>query len=586
MTMSSAVPFMRVPAGLTNDPLNKRLPGDFGFDPMGLASRTLPGELDTYLEEVCRNFGIKEGFDKMRWYREAELMHGRLAMLACFNILWRETGDVFNLMPTVMVENDRASWWGLLQFMSVFEAYRGYRLLVDVNALAGDLGLGMGPGGVTGEPLEGVVKRQLQELINGRLAMIGFLGMYVQHMKTGNWVIQESEVGELQDAIRAVTIPGLEEYTGPAVLASVAGLAADGVRRNVALAKGTTDGATGNSYATRAANPLAVVSGVQDPQVPLPAGVEVGSLAQKLELTEAQVAKFEEDGVIIIRGAMKEWAKFLGEVTEYQVSNPNVWSLVGRMSGLYDYIQRNTWMTNNGMRDFLYYSPLGHILSQLGRTPEIRITTDLLMVNPNKGFGWHQDNQNGPISHDDCLRWWVAMDPCGENGIGAPEYLRGSHRNSSVSTDAVFVNVEDGDLPKYVNDIESFVCEPGDLIVWHGRSVHRILAPPGQAWVDGTRRRSLGGTAAKGGTIYRDLGGAQAISDLAGHDQKSGELLNSPYFPRIYPDRPADEMALRAQGGIVDRSPKRIVDLAVNLTSNAGKYVSFAKVVGKKGSES
>ena len=37
----------------------------------------------------------------------------------------------------------------------------------------------------------------------------------------------------------------------------------------------------------------------------------------------------------------------------------------------------------------------------------MRITTDLLMVNPNKGFKWHQDNQNGPVSFDDALRWWT-----------------------------------------------------------------------------------------------------------------------------------------------------------------------------------
>ena len=46
---------------------------------------------------------------------------------------------------------------------------------------------------------------------------------------------------------------------------------------------------------------------------------------------------------------------------------------------------------------------------------EIRVSTDLLMVNPNKGFKWHQDNQNGPLTcgHGgklDGLRFWVTMD--------------------------------------------------------------------------------------------------------------------------------------------------------------------------------
>ncbi|CAK0826446.1 unnamed protein product, partial [Prorocentrum cordatum] len=74
-----------------------------------------------------------------------------------------------------------------------------------------------------------------------------------------------------------------------------------------------------------------------------------------------------------------------------------------------------------------------HCLAQLGRTEEIRVTTDMLLCNPNKGFGWHQDNQNGPIDFPDAMRWWVAMDRCGMDDYGAPEYLLGSHKNESVS---------------------------------------------------------------------------------------------------------------------------------------------------------
>ena len=40
----------------------------------------------------------------------------------------------------------------------------------------------------------------------------------------------------------------------------------------------------------------------------------------------------------------------------------------------------------------------------------MRLASDLLMVNPNRGFTWHQDNQNGPVAFDDALRWWVTMD--------------------------------------------------------------------------------------------------------------------------------------------------------------------------------
>eukprot|EP00913_Durusdinium_trenchii_P034306 g32098.t1 len=194
-----------------------------------------------------------------------------------------------------------------------------------------------------------------------------------------------------------------------------------------------------------------------DPGVTLPAGVTAGQAAQQLKVTEEQIEQFQEDGVIMIKGAMKEWVEYLQKVTEDQIEKPHLWSLVGRMSGMYDYIQRNMWMTNNGFRDFLYYSPLGHVVSQLGKTEEVRCSTDMLLVNPNHA-----------------IRWWVAMDPCGQDGIGAPEYLLGSHRNQSVSSDAVFVSLEEGKT--------RYTPEPGDLIIWDARTIHRIVAPPGQKW--------------------------------------------------------------------------------------------------------
>jgi len=273
--------------------------------------------------------------------------------------------------------------------------------------------------------------------------------------------------------------------------------------------------------------------------------------------------------------------EFLRAITDFQIENPHVWSLVGRASGMYDYIQRNMWMTNNGFRDFLYYSPLGHIVAQLGRTEEVRCSTDMLLVNPNRGFGWHQDNQNGPIGHPDAIRWWCAMDRCGEDDFGAPEYLMGSHRNGSVSDEAVFVKLEDGDLSSF-SDKTKFVPEPGDLIIWNSRTIHRILSPPGQLWTDGTQRRAIGGTLAKGNTIYFNKGGASGISDLAGHEQQNGQPLSSPYFPRIYPERVLEEVELREHGSLVGRSPKKILDLGVTLASNASKYISFTQVVGKK----
>ena len=138
----------------------------------------------------------------------------------------------------------------------------------------------------------------------------------------------------------------------------------------------------------------------QDPGVALPAGCdERNPTPAPFEITAEQKAELEREGVVVIPGLLnKEWLAHLRAITDWQVEHPHIWASPGVASGLYDYIQRNIWTTNDAFIKFLYHSPVSTALAQLGGAKDsVRVTTDLLMVNPNKGFKWHQDNQNGPV---------------------------------------------------------------------------------------------------------------------------------------------------------------------------------------------
>mmetsp|Transcript_18 Transcript_18/g.70 ORF Transcript_18/g.70 Transcript_18/m.70 type:complete len:397 (-) Transcript_18:112-1302(-) len=267
------------------------------------------------------------------------------------------------------------------------------------------------------------------------------------------------------------------------------------------------------------------------------------------QLSADALEVLHRDGVVHVPGVLDpEWLAHARALTDHQVAHPHIWASPGVASGLYDYVQRNVWSTNDGFAKFLYHSPVAGVLAQLGGAKSsVRLTTDLLMVNPNKGFKWHQDNQNGPVGWDESLRFWVTMDDTPRD-YGAPVYLRRSHENTCVDDDAVFVNLEEGDLPNYSSDLIEFRPRAGDMIVWHPRTIHKIDGPDSQDWGK-AQRRVLGGTVALDDAKYLDKEKVE-FADLGRHDLIHGMPLADAHFPQLWPRPVEAEMAQRFSGGV------------------------------------
>ncbi|GKY91089.1 chlorophyll A-B binding protein [Mayamaea pseudoterrestris] len=165
--MSQSVPFLTKPKNTAG------LVGDVGFDPLGLSD---------YMD--------------IKWLRESELKHGRAAMLATLGFVAQEYitlpgmihVDDSNLAPEAAGISSMLQivfGIGILEFWSNKGKVTMEDMFDDPARVPGELGfdpMGLGKG-KTKEQSE---KLQLQEIKNGRLAMLAIGGM-VHH----NWVTGE-----------------------------------------------------------------------------------------------------------------------------------------------------------------------------------------------------------------------------------------------------------------------------------------------------------------------------------------------------------------------------------------------------------
>ena len=159
------------------------LAGDVGFDPLGFASNP----------------------DQLGQFREAEVKHARLAMLAAAGWPLSELFDQkiaasLGLEPAVDAADRAPSllngglekisplYWGFcIGLTAAIDLYGLKRARADVDymyAFPGDLGFD--PLRLRPSSEAELLEMQTKELNNGRSAMLGILGMVVQELVTGS----------------------------------------------------------------------------------------------------------------------------------------------------------------------------------------------------------------------------------------------------------------------------------------------------------------------------------------------------------------------------------------------------------------
>jgi len=172
--------------------LDGSMPGDVGFDPFYLSS--IPKDWAGFIQPP--SWEERSSIDNLYWMQEAEIKHGRVAMLAWFGwiatdggfgIPLRFPGEIYKTIPNAYEAHNILVGQGSMTFLLIAIAFIEFccgAVLVQVakgenERLAGDYSLD--PLSFLKDKSEEEVKRmKTREIANGRLAMLAFGGIATQ----------------------------------------------------------------------------------------------------------------------------------------------------------------------------------------------------------------------------------------------------------------------------------------------------------------------------------------------------------------------------------------------------------------------
>ena len=265
----------------------------------------------------------------------------------------------------------------------------------------------------------------------------------------------------------------------------------------------------------------------------------------KYTVSNDQIAAWQRDGVIAIRGAFSDyWLNNLREGVEQSLANPSDVSKDYAENG------KGRFFTDHHMhrrlhtfRTFLYNSPAPTIAATLMKAEKINLIDEHLLVkepgtqNPTY---WHHDLPYYEVAGHDFCSIWVPLDPVTEQN-GAMKFVKGSHLWGKLFHP---IRIGDGDLVAQAEkldgpapdidakpenyDIELFEMEPGDCIAFHGAILH-AATPNLSADI---RRRALSLRFAGNDITWNPRPYIPSIPDQP--NLVEGGALDSNQYPRIW----------------------------------------------------
>jgi ectoine hydroxylase-related dioxygenase (phytanoyl-CoA dioxygenase family) len=262
-----------------------------------------------------------------------------------------------------------------------------------------------------------------------------------------------------------------------------------------------------------------------------------------MNIPDATVAEYQDQGVTLLRGAFRDWVGPLAEgVAEVMRAPSPLERSYTPTDGTAAFFQDFcNWQRIASFRDFIFDSPAAEIAARLMGSSTARFFHDHILV---KGPGsstvtpWHQDQPYYCVAGAQTVSFWTPLDAVSRSVT--LECVAGSHRwseagfrpkrfdGSPLYPHDDFAELPDIEARRLELAIRGWEVEPGDAVAFNFRTVH---GAPGNA-ASATRRvfshRWVGADAR---FVQRGAAGSPPFPHLTLAD---GAPFEAPEFPVVY----------------------------------------------------
>ncbi|MEM8699129.1 MAG: phytanoyl-CoA dioxygenase family protein [Pseudomonadota bacterium] len=249
------------------------------------------------------------------------------------------------------------------------------------------------------------------------------------------------------------------------------------------------------------------------------------------------VAAFQRDGAVMLRGAMAEWVDVIRSGIARNMAEPGPYASENAVTQGRFFDDYCNWQRIPEFEAVIRDSPASRIAAEVMQSPHAQFFHDHVLVKEAgtpKPTPWHADSPYYFVEGSQTVSFWIPVDPVDDASL---RFIAGSHRwekmvrpvswadDSDFYDDGSWLPVPDPDADPGALSVLEWAMQPGDVVLFDFRTVHGARGNLGRA-----RRRALSLRFVGENARFTSRPG-RTSPPFPGHGMRPGERLRPDWFP-------------------------------------------------------